>query len=143
MRDIEAAKADYADLVQARSIARKRAREEFKEALDNRIAELTEWEESILIDRIKSLYDGGMTGAEIQLEVFAGNPQVWADLRDKAGIPHAKRGRPAGEFPHGRAGSYNRGCRCDECREAVREYQREYNRRKRSNPGLDTESSEW
>ena len=33
-----------------------------------------------------------------------------------------KRGRPASPDPHGKLSGYQRGCRCDRCRDARREY---------------------
>lgn len=34
--------------------------------------------------------------------------------------------------PHGKAGTYNRGCRCDPCRQAKAEYQRTQRQRRRT-----------
>lgn len=43
----------------------------------------------------------------------------------------AKPAAARGPVEHGRRSSYQRGCRCDECRQAHTEYQREYQQRRR------------
>jgi len=47
-----------------------------------------------------------------------------------------KRKEPA-ELKHGQRNSYRKGCRCDLCKKAQRDYQREYVKRKRQNPNKE------
>jgi len=66
--------------------------------------------------------------------VIANRPDVWAeilgDARVEAGLPRqGVPGRAPGPVSHNRA-RYVRGCRCDECCEANRQYKSEYRRRR-------------
>lgn len=133
MDKFEEVKTRYLELVSARSVARSKARDEYREAIDRRVSELVELEEAVLLRSIVSAHESGATPNEIQVECFPGNPLVWSELRKKAGLPDSRRGRKAGELQHGKNGTYNRGCRCEPCSDAAREYQREYLRRKKGN----------
>lgn len=125
MTDYSVAQGAYQSWVSAKNIARKRARDEFRDRIEARISELTSFDRELLVDEVRGLYASGVDSAEIQLEVFGGAPLLWPEIRDAAEIPLKKRGRVAGEVVHGKPGTYNRGCRCEECRAATREYQRE------------------
>lgn len=125
MTDYSSARDAYEAWVAAKNAARKRVRDEFKEQIELRISELTSFDRAILVDSIKGLYDSGADSSEIQLEVFGGSPLMWPEIRDAAEIPLKKRGRAPGGLVHGKPGTYSRGCRCEECRTATREYQRE------------------
>lgn len=129
---MDAIKQAYDDWIAARGRARKIAREEYKAQIDARISGLSAFEQSILVHEIQRAIETGTDASEIRIQVFGSNPLLWPEIRTAAGIEMKKRGRPAGEIQHGKNGTYTRGCRCEECTTAAREYQRDYNARKRA-----------
>ncbi len=52
--------------------------------------------------------------------------------RKQVDIRYINRYRATKPLPHGKVWCYSKlGCRCDECRKAIREYQRKYEKAKR------------
>lgn len=107
----------------ARKRARKRVEEEFQEAMQARVDEIIRGDREELRDRVQAVLQGG---SAIPIRDNLGlHSKSWIDFQEEAGVPKSPPGRPAQPLVHGRYSSYTRGCRCDECRAAVREYQRE------------------
>lgn len=129
----ESARGAYDRVVQARAAVRNQVREEFREAINARIDELAQWEIDDFLSELNALQDAGVSSPDIRFGVFGTNPTVASEWLRRAGIKGAKPGRPASENgpTHGKNSTYVRGCRCDECRAAANEYQREYYRRKK------------
>jgi hypothetical protein len=54
--------------------------------------------------------------------------------RKQVDIRYINRYRATKPLPHGKVWCYSKlGCRCDECRKAIREYQRKYEKAKNGN----------
>ena len=129
----ESAREAYDRMVQARAAVRNQVREEFRDAINARIDELAQWEVEDFLTELRALEELGASSPEIRLGVFGTNPTVASEWLRRAGIKSAKPGRPASENgpTHGKNSTYVRGCRCDDCRVAANEYQREYYHRKK------------
>jgi DNA-binding CsgD family transcriptional regulator len=84
---------------------------------------------------VAAAHADGLTDREIG-ERLGMSPSEVGRLRRELGLashrPAPRRRNPADLLPHGTNASYARGCRCDACHQAQREYYREWARKKRA-----------
>lgn len=107
--------------------SRTRIRKDVKERYQNQIEADVEQETEAHRDGIRGLVQAALDAGISEDEIRRGVPTYatdWADFREVVGLGRAKPGRRPEGVKHGKVSTYNSGCRCDECREAVREYQK-------------------
>lgn len=111
--------------------ARQKVRQELADVVQTRADDMTKGVFDRFVESVRFAYETGIPVPKIRSSTCGTIPGEWEKIREAAGLPGTKRGRPRGEPRHGRTGTYVRGCRCEECTKAAREYQREYKNRKK------------